>query len=114
MSDVNCPYCDAPIEINHDDGFGYQEGVLHQYECHKCDKTFVFETSIVFIYHPQKADCLNDGIHEWKPTHSYPKFFTKMVCVMCDKERDPTTEERQTHKIPTYEEYLEEAKKLNQ
>ena len=25
MYDVECPYCGAEIEINHDDGYGYEE-----------------------------------------------------------------------------------------
>ncbi len=27
MKDINCPYCDAELDICHDDGFGYEEGV---------------------------------------------------------------------------------------
>jgi len=30
---VNCPYCGAEQEICHDDGYGYEEDVLHQQEC---------------------------------------------------------------------------------
>lgn len=29
-NDVECPYCGAEQEINHDDGQGYDEGVLHR------------------------------------------------------------------------------------
>jgi len=28
-NDVECPYCGAEQEINHDDGQGYDEDVLH-------------------------------------------------------------------------------------
>ena len=28
--DVDCPYCGHPQDINHDDGYGYEEVVLHQ------------------------------------------------------------------------------------
>ena len=42
MNDIDCPYCDAELDICHDDGFGYAEGVKHQMECDKCNKTFVF------------------------------------------------------------------------
>ena len=49
MSDVKCPYCGLEQEINHDDGFGYDEGVDHEQDCN-CGKTFIFTTSISFNY----------------------------------------------------------------
>lgn len=64
MSDVNCPYCDHPEEINHDDGYGYAESETHNQECSKCEKTFVYATFISFHYEAEKADCLNDGQKE--------------------------------------------------
>lgn len=30
MNDVNCPYCGAKQEINHDDGYGYAEGEVNE------------------------------------------------------------------------------------
>ena len=88
--DLECPYCETELEICHDDGFGYEEGVKHQMECWRCEKSFVFETSISFDYDPEKADCLNDGNHEWKPQTCYPREFTKMECSMCGDRREPT------------------------
>lgn len=88
--DLECPYCEAELEICHDDGFGYEEGVKHQMECDHCGKSFVFETSISFYYEPEKADCLNDGNHDFKPTRTYPKEFIEMECSMCDDRRKPT------------------------
>lgn len=64
MADVECPYCNAELEICHDDGFGYTEDVAHEMRCWKCDKNFVFRTSISFYYHPSKADCLNGEPHD--------------------------------------------------
>lgn len=93
MSDINCPYCDAELEINHDDGFGYEEGVKHQMECNSCQKAFVFETSICFYYESEQADCLNGGEHDFKPIRTYPKKFTKMECTICGEKRDPTESE---------------------
>jgi len=90
----NCPYCDAKVEINHDDGYGYAEGVLHQQQCGSCQKYFVFQTSIVFYYDLQKADCLNGSNHDLKPTTTYPKEFTKMECIMCGDLRELTSFER--------------------
>ena len=44
MSDTNCPYCDAEVEINHDDGYGYDEGETHQQTCRKCDTAITYMT----------------------------------------------------------------------
>ena len=68
MKDVECPYCGADVNINQDDGAGYDESETHQQECHACDKTFVFTTAISFDYRVNKADCLNGGEHQFKPT----------------------------------------------
>lgn len=69
FDDVECPYCGEDQEIDHDDGFGYEEGVSHEQECSDCDKTFVFQTSISFFYEGYKADCLNGSSHEWGKPH---------------------------------------------
>lgn len=50
MSDVNCPYCNESQEINHDDGYGYEEDREHEQDCFNCGKTFKFNTSISFSY----------------------------------------------------------------
>lgn len=93
MSNLNCPYCDAEIKICHDDGFGYDTDKLHEYECPKCEKKFVFSTYIEFSFTPHKADCLNGGEHEWNKTRTYPKEYSRMKCGNCDEEREPTEEE---------------------
>ena len=100
MSDINCPYCDAGQEINHDDGYGYEEDEVHQQQCGKCDKYFTFTTSISYYYEAEKADCLNDGEHDYNPTITNPKEYTKMRCTMCDEERWPTQEEKDKYNIP--------------
>lgn len=105
MSDLNCPYCDTELDVCHDDGFGYQEGTKHQMQCYLCDKTFVFETSISFYYEPEQADCLNGGAHDFQPTKTHPKCYSKMECTMCDEQRELTPEERIQLEIPTIEEY---------
>lgn len=107
--DIECPYCEEPQDINHDDGYGYEEGVTHQQQCGKCDKTFTYTTSISFYYEAEKADCLNGDVeHDWKPETIFPKFFAKMRCKICDETREPTDEERVKYEIPTYEEYRKE------
>jgi hypothetical protein len=96
MKDINCPYCDAELDINHDDGQGYSESETHQQDCGYCGKTFVFTTSIVYYYTVDKADCLNGDSHDYKPTMTFPKEFTKMECSMCGDRRQPTKEEFDT------------------
>jgi len=91
--EIKCPYCGHEQDINHDDGYGYAEDEVFNQQCDKCDKYFVFTTSISFYYEAQKADCLNDGNHDFHPNHTYPKEFTKMVCTICDERRDPTEDE---------------------
>lgn len=91
--DVNCPYCGACQDICHDDGHGYEEGVKHIEECIKCKKQFIFETSIIFYYEAYAADCLNDGNHNFVPTHTYPIEFTEMECCVCGEKRNCTESE---------------------
>jgi len=110
--DINCPYCDAELDINHDDGFGYGEGVKHQMNCLYCEKSFVFETSISFYYEPEKADCLNDGNHDYKLTSTFPQEFSKMRCSMCNDERELTNEERLKFNIGSKEDYFKRLKSL--
>jgi hypothetical protein len=106
MKDLECPYCEMELEICHDDGFGYEEGVKHQMECPHCGKSFVFETSVSFYYEPEKADCLNDGNHNYKKTCTYPKEFSRMKCTMCDDERELTDEEKKKYGIGSKEDYF--------
>jgi len=92
--DLNCPYCDADLNVNHDDGFGYEENTNHEMECRECEKRFVFTTSISFYYEAKKADCLNDAPHEYELTHTFPVEFSEMRCNHCGDERELTNEER--------------------
>jgi hypothetical protein len=108
--DLECPYCEKELEICHDDGFGYEEGVKHQMECKHCEKQFVFETSISFNYEPEKADCLNGKNHNYQKTKTHPEEFSQMRCTMCDDEREMTEEERLKYKIGTKESYFENLK----
>ena len=91
--DIECPYCKHEQDINHDDGYGYSEDEIHQQTCGNCDKTFTFTTSISFSYEVSKADCLNDGEHDFEATTTYPKDCTKMECTMCSETRVPTKKE---------------------
>lgn len=111
MEDCKCPYCGADQEICHDDGHGYEEDRFHQQQCGKCRKYYIFTTSISYYYETQKADCLNDSKHKWKPNNCYPKCATKMVCDTCDERREPTTAEKIEYKIPTWDEEMKEVRK---
>lgn len=108
--DIDCPYCDAGLNINHDDGFGYEEDVKHQMECDNCGKNFVFTTSISFYYEAEKADCLNGKKHNYELTHTFPKEFSKMRCVFCDDEREPTDKERIDFGLGTKKSYFDKFK----
>jgi len=109
--DIECPYCEKELDINHDDGFGYEEGVKHQQTCGCCGKSFVFETSISFYYEPDKADCLNDDNHDYKMTTTVPMEFSQMECTMCGDRREMSNEERAKFNLGTKESYFESLKK---
>lgn len=85
MNDAECPYCGKDQEINHDDGYGYEEDELHSQECGDCGKRFTFWTSISFHYSTQKADCLNDAPHDYQLTKTYPPEYAKMRCTVCQE-----------------------------
>lgn len=104
---VGCPYCGKGLEICHDDGFGYEEGVKHHQECPHCEKVFVFETFISFYYEPQKSDCLNDGKHNYEKTTTFPEEFSEMECTTCGDRRELTDSERAELNIGTKESYFE-------
>ena len=83
MSDLECPYCGAENKVCHDDGYGYEEDDLHEMECCKCEKLFVFTTSIIFYYRSYAAECLNTSKHDLVETKTYPKRFSRMQCKHC-------------------------------
>jgi hypothetical protein len=96
--DLNCPYCDASLEVNHDDGFGYDQDRAHEMQCDECKKYFIFHTHIHFSYHPEKADCLNGTPHNfskwyelWRQNDNIAKTLTITEAHRC---RDCEFEER--------------------
>ena len=84
--DVEFPYCGAELEINHDDGYGYEEYGIYEQECRECEKVFVYTTWISIHHEAKKADCLNGAPHQYKKTATYPPEFARMRCVDCGHE----------------------------
>ena len=86
MSDVKCPYCEHEQEINHDDGYGYEEDGDYEQHCRKCDKEFKFTTSISFSY---EVKC-QEGDHDMEAFgEEWPNMYQ---CTKCDfYERRTTT-----------------------
>lgn len=96
MSDLECPYCEEEIDLNHDDWAYYTEDRWEKCECEHCWKTFMVYTSISFDHEGRKADCLNWQAHEWKPICWIPKayFVGAVRCEHCDKEENHNPEWR--------------------
>jgi len=93
MSDVKCPYCGVEQDIDHDDGYGYEEDEIFEQECSNCLKSFAYTTTISFYHEATEADCLNGSECKFEPTVTFPKECTKMECPDCGARRQPTTEE---------------------
>jgi len=78
MSDVKCPYCGTDQEIDHDDGYGYDESVIHEQNCIGCSHWFKFQTSISYDY---EVFC-EEGDHDMEQAlDDNPDFF---ICDKCD------------------------------
>lgn len=90
MSNVHCPYCDIEQEIANEDNSRYEPDRRHIHACHTCEKNFVYTTEILVEHTSFKADCLNDGQHDWEKTRTYPRHYTKWECKDCEQTRDLT------------------------
>lgn len=99
-SDVECPYCGAGQEINHDDGYGYNENELYNQECVHCGKCFSFTTAISFTHDAFKADCLNGGEHKWGPVNAFPKYWPNWVrCSVCNEENKGEIDQKEVDRL---------------
>ena len=66
---------------------GTQKIAWHHQDCPECDKTFVFQTTIVLYYDAKTADCLNGGEHDYKKTDTIPERFARLRCETCGDEK---------------------------
>jgi transposase-like protein len=97
MHDIECPYCEAGQEIDHDEGYGYAEDCRHEQQCKSCGKTFTYTTSISYHYEPAKADCLNGNEHLWVLPKTWPRSATRWKCKDCDATKPLTEAEKDEH-----------------
>ena len=87
--DIECPYCEAEQDIDHDDGsYGYGEDEIYVQRCNGCNKKFIYTASIAFYYDAKKAPCQNGGKHNWYIGARYPKglYSGYKRCTYCDIE----------------------------
>lgn len=91
MSEISCPYCGKSQDISHDQEF--EDGELFELECDSCEKNFVYTVAISFHYESAEADCLNGSEHTFEWTKTYPIKYSRMRCVDCGLERQPTVPE---------------------
>jgi len=93
--DIVCPYCNAKQNIDHDDGYGYEEDKIYEQECIECEKVFAFSTSVIYSYDAWKADCLNGGEHKLEKIIGYPEelFVNKYRCKVCGIEIEKEDED---------------------
>lgn len=87
-TEIECPYCYHDFDLNHDDGAYYDQGRREEAECPECEKVFMVSSSMHWSYEGEKADCLNDGEHEWEPVKGSPReyFHETYRCNGCDEE----------------------------
>lgn len=97
MDTVECPYCEGDVEICHDDGAYYNDGESNPIECEHCEKKFMVNQEISWIFTGEKAECLNTGEHDWKKRYSekyYPNLARYEECRDCNEQRTLPANER--------------------
>lgn len=84
--EIICPYCGTKNGMPdvHTD-----EGELVEFDCIKCEKSFIYQCNYSISYSSYKAPCLNDGEHDWKKVIGAPRehFKNRYRCSYCDKEK---------------------------
>ncbi len=86
MNDLHCPYCDENLGDHIDDC--HEADTEYEYECTKCDKSFIFTITYYPTFSSYKADCLNGGKHNYEKMCGIPEemFKNKYKCKDCGKE----------------------------
>lgn len=88
MKDITCPYCGNEQFVRPDGSYGREEGTAHEVECESCEKKYQFFTTMHFSYREVRAECLNDGNHQWKLSFDFPDYKLKIFqCKGCGAER---------------------------
>ena len=60
---ITCPYCGHEREADGDDNHTEDS---EETECYNCEKSFLYRASISVSWCSKKADCLNDGKHQFR------------------------------------------------
>ncbi|NCB43647.1 MAG: hypothetical protein EOM59_13665 [Clostridia bacterium] len=97
---IACPYCGADQEIDHDDGYGYDENTIYRQECTCCERNFAYKATISISYEAFAAPCIDgDAEHNWKETNTFPRCYRKLRCSVCGEEKEikGIEEERKAH-----------------
>lgn len=79
MSDIKCPKCGDEQEVNHDDGYGYEEDETYEQECVSCGYEIKFTTAICYVYEVFCADKRDHVL--FRPLDNKPDFW---LCENCD------------------------------
>ena len=83
-NNAECPYCGNEVEIDHDDGYGYEEDKLFEQDCPHCGKTFGYRTTLHYYYDAKKVPCFNGEPHKWKEiVHDSTFYEWRKVCEYC-------------------------------
>lgn len=85
MSEVKCPYCGHEQEINHDDGYGYEEGPTHEQDCVSCERVFEYTTTISFSY---DVYCFEEEDHDLVQSRYEPSLYECKNCNYCEVKND--------------------------
>lgn len=107
MYKIECPYCGKTFEVD-GEKLNLRDEEDSVVVCRVCKRQFIATTNIEITFDTHKADCLNDGNHDWQPVPTSHRAFTLMRCTMCGEEREPTPEERERYDIPSRREYFDE------
>lgn len=83
--DVECPHCGDGQNVSRDDGI--EDGLQFERECRSCETNYMVTAHISVSFSADKADCLNDGQHDYRRTNTFPPQFERMRCSMCGDEK---------------------------